>query len=274
MNNRRAILFLLLSISSGLVTMYAFRTCVQSSQPTMVQVEIQTSPVVVAGIGLPAGIAIETIQLDVKQWPTQLLPPGVFPGKQLVDQRIPLHNISPGEPVLATALLPEGKQPGLDALIETNYRAMSVQVDAVVGVAGFIRPGSHVDVLATLRELQVDRAAVPYSRTILQNAKVLAVDQTLTDTPGNEAEIVSVVTLQVTPEEAQILTYGAAQGKLQLALRNPIDQEFIALRSTQPRDLMDEVITVKKARKKKVTRRAPRKSIEIIRGSNSSREYL
>jgi pilus assembly protein CpaB len=277
MMNRRAILFLLLSISFGLLTVYIFKTAVSKPAPSGGEFTIEVTPVVVAGIDLEAGVEIETIQLDVQEWPTALLPRGTFPSRRLLGKRIPVHTITAGEPILASALLVEGETAGLDSLIDTDHRAMSVKVDAVVGVAGFIRPGSRVDVLASLREIHIDRVATPYARTILQNIKVLAVDQNLTDVPGSAPEVVSVVTLQVTPAEAQILSYGSSQGKLQLALRNPVDDSLLALRSTLPKDLMDALIPVKPVptrKQKKAVSPPPRNSIEIIRGSVSSREYL
>ena len=99
-----------------------------------------------------------------------------------------------GEPILDAFLLPQGAQAGLGALIGENRRAVSVKVDPVIGVAGFVTPGSHVDVLATLRRVDRDKA-LPYSKVILENISVLAIDQKLEDVGGTEPELVSVVTL-------------------------------------------------------------------------------
>jgi len=275
MKNRRALMFLLLSGFCGLFTVYAFQSIVTRTSGTSTDFQIETAPVVVAGALLPAGTEILSDHLSIIEWPAAYLPSGSFSGKQPVDKRIPKHDIAPGEPVMSHALLPLGSIPGLSSLIQDNHRAMSVKVDAVIGVAGFVKPQSRVDVLATFHKgFGSKTGPTTYSRTILQNVKVLAVDQTTESVPGSKPTIVSVVTLQVNPREAQILSFASAEGKLQLSLRNPADPGLPVLSSTVPTDLMDAVPAVQKPVKKKVAKSRSRDTVEIIRGSVVTREYL
>jgi pilus assembly protein CpaB len=108
----------------------------------------------------------------------------------------------------------------------------------VIGVAGFVVPGSRVDVMATIRRVDQDRA-IPFSKLILQDVRVLAVDQKLEEVKSGEPELVNVVTLEVDPLQAEHLIYAAHEGRLQLALRAPGDDAEIATRSIGVADLLD-----------------------------------
>jgi pilus assembly protein CpaB len=125
-------------------------------------------------------------------------------------------------------LAPAGVGAGLSAVIPEGYRAMTVKVDDVVGVSGFIMPGSFVDVVAIIipPAQQGGEAKDPISKIVLQNIKVLASGAKI-DSPDNQREPTSVngVTLQVTPEQAEKLVLAANQAKLQLVMRNYGDQE-------------------------------------------------
>jgi pilus assembly protein CpaB len=273
MRNQRAIIFLVLSAICGLLTAYGVNSWVKGAERARAASPIATAPVVIAARDLPAGAAIEARLVDVSEWPIDYLPRGVFAEAESVADRVPHHTIAAGEPVFENSLLPEGSGTGLSAMIDSKHRAMSVEVDAVVGVAGFVRPGSRVDVLASLRDVQDSGRPQPYARTILQNVRVLAIDQSLGNSTEDEPRIASVVTLQVNPEEAQILAFGAANGDLKLSLRNPVDTDFEILPSTRPSDLMDvlEKLTVGRH---EIPVEKPRTVIQEIRGSDLSNRYL
>ncbi len=124
-------------------------------------------------------------------------------------------------------LAPSGVGAGLSAVIPEGYRAMTVKVDDVVGVSGFIMPGSFVDVVAIITPLsQAGAANGPISKIVLQNIKVLASGAKI-DSPENQRQPseVKAVTLQVTPEQAEKLVLAANEGKLQLVMRNYTDQD-------------------------------------------------
>ncbi|MCE6981707.1 Flp pilus assembly protein CpaB, partial [Pseudomonas frederiksbergensis] len=119
----------------------------------------------------------------------------------------------------------------LASLIEPTNRAISVRVDDVVGVGGFLLPGNRVDVLATKQTGNTGNAE---SRTILEDLRVLAVDQTAS-TDKTQPVVVRAVTLEMTPDEAELLVKGMTDGKLQLALRNPLDNNKLPV--TKPVEL-------------------------------------
>jgi pilus assembly protein CpaB len=141
---------------------------------------------------------------------------------------------------------------------------MAVKVDPVVIVAGFVRPGSRVDVIATMK---TEQGALPYSGMILQDLKVLAIDQKLEQGEGDAAELGSVVTLEVAPAEAQKLAYAANEGTLQLVLRNPIAQEKTRLPGVTGKDVMPEPEPAGPG-----SRGRPR--IEAIRGAQLQQQAL
>jgi pilus assembly protein CpaB len=270
--NRRAFLYLALSAICGLVGLAVYRAQLAMPAPSVSAgpMVVMTMPVVLASNDIDPGGHVDYEDLEVVEWPQDFMPLGTFASLEEVADRVTIRTISKGEPILVSALLAEGEIGGLQSLIEPNHRAMSVEVDAVVGVSGFIKPGSRVDVLAQLRTMNAT-GVVPHSRTILQNVKVLAIDQQYAGVDDMEAALASVVTLQVLPSEAQRLAYATAEGKLQLALRGRTDEAVVALRNTGPTDFLDPAPPTRR----KVTRRAaPKPSIESIRGTNVGRDYL
>jgi len=134
--------------------------------------------------------------------------------------------IAAREPVTDYKLAPEGSAGGLSAVIPEGYRAMTVKVDDVVGISGFVMPGALVDVVVVINPVENNGQQNPISKIVLQNIKVLANGQNI-DRPKNdrEPESVKAVTLQVTPEQAEKLALASSEGKLQLVMRNSVDQD-------------------------------------------------
>ena len=180
--------------------------------------------VVIAKVELPLGAKIIPEQLTTVQFPRNAVPEGTFDSIDKVVGRITVTRIAPREPVTNSRLAPPGATGGLSAIIPEGYRAMTVRVDDVVGIAGFLMPGALVDVLVVIAPPD-NSPQGPISKIVLQNIKVLASGQDL-DQPKNEREANTVrsVTLQVNPEQAEKLNLAASEGKLCLALRNSIDQ--------------------------------------------------
>jgi pilus assembly protein CpaB len=145
--------------------------------------------------------------------------------------------ISKGEAILAAKLASSAGRSGLSALLSAGARAVSVRVDDVVGVAGFIHPGDRVDVIVTM---QPRNDALFASKVILQNVRVLAVNQDL-EHRGRDAEkaaTATVATLQVSPEESEALALAAVRGKLLLALRGASDTGLAVTRGVVPTALL------------------------------------
>jgi len=134
-----------------------------------------------------------------------------------------IMTIRKNEVVLASKLASAKGGAGLPSLIPSGKRALSVQVNEVISVGGFVAPGTHVDVLLTGRP-SMSGAQDVMTTTVLENVEVLAAGQEMQQNPeGGKPRAVTVITLLVTPEEAQRLTLASSEGHIQLALRNPMD---------------------------------------------------
>jgi pilus assembly protein CpaB len=182
-------------------------------------------PVAVAKVAIPVGTKIVAEQVMVVQFPKESMPDGAFESGEKLAGRVAVTNIAPREPITEARLAPEGTAGGLSAVIPEGYRAMTVKVDDVVGLSGFVMPGTLVDVVVTIDPAEHAGMQNPISKIVLQNIKVLASGQNI-DKPEDqrEANSVKAVTLQVTPEQAEKLALAATEGKLQLVMRNSIDQ--------------------------------------------------
>jgi pilus assembly protein CpaB len=183
------------------------------------------SSVAVAKVAIPVGTKIIPEQVMVVQFPKESTPDGAFESADKLAGRVAVTNIAPREPITEARLAPEGTAGGLSAVIPEGYRAMTVKVDDVVGISGFIMPGTLVDVVVTIDPQEKAGMQDPISKIVLQNIKVLANGQNI-DKPQDqrEANSVKAVTLLVTPEQAEKLALAASEGKLQLVMRNSIDQ--------------------------------------------------
>jgi pilus assembly protein CpaB len=178
-----------------------------------------STPVVVAAVEISFGARIRPEDLRAVAWPKDSVPEGAYRNADEVAGKYASAKLVPGEVVLRSRALSEVGGSALSGLIEPNKRAITVRVNDVIGVAGFLLPGNRVDVLATRVD---DRRAT--TRTLLQNLKVLAVDQT----QGAQADqdrpvVVRAVTLEMDPGEAEQLVAATEEGSVQLALRNPED---------------------------------------------------
>lgn len=181
--------------------------------------------VAVAKVSIPLGTKIIAEQLMVVQFPAESTPDGAFDSVEKLAGRVAVMNIAPREPVTEARLAPEGTAGGLSAVIPEGYRAMTVKVDDVVGISGFVMPGTLVDVVVVIDPAEKAGMQDPISKIVLQNIKVLANGQNI-DKPADqrEANSVKAVTLLVTPEQAEKLALASSEGKLQLVMRNSIDQ--------------------------------------------------
>lgn len=181
--------------------------------------------VAVAKVQIPIGSKIVAEQIMVVHFPKESTPDGAYDSVEKLAGRVAVVNIAAREPITEARLAPEGTAAGLSAVIPEGYRAMTVKVDDAAGISGFIQPGTMVDVVVTIDPAEANSRQNPVSKIVLQNIKVLASGQNI-DKPENEREANSVkaVTLQVTPEQAEKLALASAEGKLQLVMRNQIDQ--------------------------------------------------
>jgi len=181
--------------------------------------------VAVAKVAIPLGSKIIPEQIMVVQFPKESTPDGAFDSPEKLAGRVAVVNIAAREPITEARLAPEGTAAGLSAVIPEGYRAMTVKVDDAAGISGFIMPGTLVDVVVVIDPREGSGNQDPISKIVLQNIKVLANGQNI-DKPKDEREAntVKAVTLQVTPEQAEKLALATSEGRLQLVMRNQIDQ--------------------------------------------------
>lgn len=195
------------------------------------------STVVVATMDLPLATTLAPEHLTVASWPTAALPEGTFTSPKDLIGRVVLSKLSKNEAILPTKLATREAGSGLAALIPENMRAAAVRVDDVVGVAGFVHPDDHVDVIVTMHPGEGTETT---SKVILQNVRVLAVGKQLNvdDQKRNQAVPVTVATLLVTTEQSEMLALASAQGKLLLTLRPWADQHQVVTAGIGPSALM------------------------------------
>jgi pilus assembly protein CpaB len=176
--------------------------------------------VMVAADDIQVGARIEEHNVRTATFPAAGLPAGVYSKRSQVLGRGVIIPIAKGEFILPSKLAPENAGAGLPSLIPPGMRAVSVRVNEVVSVAGFVGPGTRVDILLTGTP---NGSSESQTTTVLQNVAVIASGHTLERNASGEAQTTPVITLLTSPEDAQRLTLASSEGKIQLALRNPLD---------------------------------------------------
>src|SRR5271155_1599150 len=176
------------------------------------------SDVIVALDDIQVGARIEDHDIRIAKFPASGLPPGAYSKKSQVLGRGVIIPISRGEFILPSKLAPENAGAGLPSLIPPGMRAVSVRVNEVVSNAGFVGPGTRVDVLLTGTP---NGSSESQTTTVLQNVAVIASGHTLERNASGEAQSTPVITLLASPEDAERLTLASSEGKIQLSLRNP-----------------------------------------------------
>jgi len=217
MNRNRLLLIGILALGVGALVSYMVYTTLRRTVASVKQANTQ---VVVAADDLQVGTKLEDKDLREIRLPGADLPQGYYQNKADVLGRGVVQPILKGEFVLPSKLAAENAGAGLPSLIPPGMRALSVKVNEVVAVAGFVVPGTRVDVLLTGNPTGTNE---PLTTTVLENVEVLAAGQKLQRSAQGEPQSVPVITLLVSPEDAQKLTMASNEGRIQLALRNPLD---------------------------------------------------
>ena len=272
MKSKRAIIMLTLSVLLGIAAvLLAARWMGQ-------QAASDNTTVLVASRDMELGQAITPTMLQTVPWPKSAMPEGAFDDVKKVEGRVVRISIFKGEPVLAPKLAPEGTKAGLDSVIKAGHRAITVKVNEVVGVAGFLAPGSFVDLLVNFR----DERDQPMSRVVLERIMVLAIAQEAQRPDESKPRVVNAVTLEVTPEQAEKIDLARNIGTLSLILRNQVDTVDAATDGVRQQNLFAPgtpapmAMASAAAPVKKVVRRAkpvaakpaeePKDRVEVIRG--------
>jgi pilus assembly protein CpaB len=224
MKNKRAVIVMALAILFGLAAV------VMASRWLLTQPGANASRIVVAAADINLGQRLTPEMLKLVEWPAHSVPKGAFDDPQKASGRVLKTSIVSGDPVSEAKLAPAGTLGGLSALITEGKRAITVRVNDVIGVAGFALPGNYVDIIvSTETEPQQGaqaQAAAPreqnISKIVLERILVLAVAQEV-NRDETRPKVVNAVTLEVTPEQAEMLDLARSVGTLSLVLRNQVD---------------------------------------------------
>jgi pilus assembly protein CpaB len=221
MFKKRGLLLLMLSVVIAIGAAWVAHNYVTNRLESVASGQSASVTVVAAAMRIPYGTKLESRHVKTMAVPENVLPPGAIRDFAEVDGKIVKGEILDGEILLKDRIAGGGDGSTLAALVAPNMRAVTVRVNDVIGVAGFLLPGNHVDVLGTrLQRGKIDARAI--TETIVHMVKVLAVDQTAA-TDKNEPVVVRAVTLELTPRDAEELVKWEEEGTIQLALRNPTD---------------------------------------------------
>lgn len=224
MNRNRMIIGLALAVVVALFfSSYVYRVVQRSANVKAPD----TRKIVVAERPMQLGTRLDATNLNVISWPSEEPIPGAFSRLEDVVGRALITPVTLNEPILEGKLAAREAGAGLPASIPEGMRALSVSVNEVVGVAGFVIPGTMVDVLVTGQLPGNKGAGESYiTRTVLENIKVMAAGQKVEQDRDGKPQTVAVVTLLVSPDDASKLTMASTEGKIQLSLRNTIDSKL------------------------------------------------
>jgi len=224
MNRNRLLMIGFVALAMGAFVSFVVYKNLQSSRTTN---NVPGEDVLVAADDLQVGTKIDDKDIRFVRFPSSDLPVGVFHFKDKVVGRGVVQPISRGEFILTNKLAGENAGAGLPGLIPPGMRAISVRVNDTTSVSGFVLPGTRVDILLTGNP---GGSSEQQTTTVLENVAVIATGQKLERNAAGEPQTTTVITLLVSPDDAQKLTLASNQGKIQLALRNPLDtkQEELA----------------------------------------------
>jgi pilus assembly protein CpaB len=220
---KRTGIVLVLALVCGLAAAVLAVNHLQQPTTAVAAPETPRNRIALAASDLPQGAVLREEDIRVVGWASSELPRGyAASAAELVGRGI-MAPIRANEPILTSKLADRESGGGLPILIENGMRAVSVRVDEVVSVAGFVLQGTRVDVMVTIDSESGGSGNNHLTRTVLQNVPVLAHGQTYQRDEEGKPQTVSVVTLLVSPEDGERLVLASNQGRIQLALRNVMD---------------------------------------------------
>jgi pilus assembly protein CpaB len=281
----RIFLVLVIALTAGGGLAYATYNYVQKAAGQSRSGGMPTKPVVVANTNLEIGAEIRAEDVRVIDWPANSVPPAAISNLEEVVGRGVVLPVIQFEPVLPMKLASKEAGAGLPPAIPPGLRAVSVRVNEVIGVAGYVVPGTRVDVVVVVSPTNKHEDTT--SKVILTDVQVLAAGTKLEqDADAAKPVAVNVVTLLVNPEEAERLTLASTEGKIQLALRNPLDRENPSTQGVKPAALLGTAPPVRKVSTRiaptlvaaSATAAAPAvpqlPTVEIIRGDKRAHEVV
>jgi pilus assembly protein CpaB len=233
---RRPVIYMMLAGLAAVLAATVVFSALRRREAEVQRAMAQSVEIVAAARDLTVGAKIDPEAVRLLRWPRDSVPPGAFTDPQAVVGAFTRGEFFANEPIVAGKLYIGERVGGvMPLLIPAGMRAMSVPVDEVADIAGFVQPHTRVDVLVAVSGGAND--APPFSRIVVQNVEVLAVAQEIEQTK-DEPTVVKVVTLLVTPEEAEKLALASREGTLRLAMRNYTDTKIVATSGFDVLDLM------------------------------------
>lgn len=245
MKRYRPLAFFAVALLLGLVTSVLVFSWLQNEKDRLMAAPIPLSKnvqVLVSNADLSWGTKLTPEMLQLQEIPSGAIPEGHFTSLEAIKDRVLLVELKKNELLLESKLAPLGMTSGgVAAVTDPNKRAMSVKVDDVIGVAGFIKPNDRVDVMVTI-EQEAGKQGHAMAKMILGNVRVLAAG-TQMERKGKDEEPkpVQVITVEVEVEEAEKLALASTQGKLRLALRNPLNSERVLTKGANVGTLMSSL---------------------------------
>ncbi|HEY3091811.1 MAG TPA: Flp pilus assembly protein CpaB [Vicinamibacterales bacterium] len=239
---------------------------------------MQTRPVVVAAVNLDLAAELRREDMRVIDWPAGSVPAGSFSNPQELIGRGLIQPVVQNAPILEGAMPPKEAGAGLPPVIPEGLRAVSVRVNDVIGVAGYVLPGTRVDVVATVNP--TDQHPDATSKVILTNVQVLTAGTKIErDTEDHKPVTVNVVTLLVDPQQSERLALASTEGKIQLALRNPLDKTAPPTPGIRPAALLGwapvrTTVITRRVLVEAAARPDPPPTVEIIRGDKRAHEVV
>jgi pilus assembly protein CpaB len=212
------LLLLLALVSGGLAAYLALRYLRQQATPLMAS-EPRRGEVALAIHDLPVGHVLTKDDIKVINWPGEAMPEGFISSSDAAIGRGLITPLRMNEPLLETKLASKDAGGGLPLAVNEGLRALSIRVDDVISVAGFVVPGTRVDILLTM----VGPSGEQTTKVIMQNVQALAAGQSVEKDKDGKPLVVGVITVLVTPEQAETLALASTQGRIQMALRNTLD---------------------------------------------------
>lgn len=278
----RALVMLVIALLMGAVAVFLVNMILQSGTEERTTVQaVETTPVVVAATDIDTGTQLTDVMMQVVEWPSESLPDGSYSRTSdvITDTEKPpivLQTMKRGEMVLPYKITPHGLRGGVPAKIPEDMRAITIGVNEITGVGGFLRPLDYVDILHTTTVGRKDN--MPVTRTLVQNVQILGVDQ-ISSENMDKPKVVNSVTLLVNPTDGKRIVLAMRLGSLSLMLRNEIDASLVADEMVTYKDLLiagpeKKTRVIKRVRRKVIAPKSDILSIEVIRGLNVDQERV
>lgn len=229
------------------------------------------SQVVVAETDIAPGTPLSGRALRVASWPRDIIPAKAVSNPKELEGRVAQTSIAKGEPILPAKLAPEGTAAGLGGLLDLNCLAVTVKTDEVSGVAGFVNPGDRIDVLVEM-PTSGNGGNEHFSKLILQNLKVLSKGQAWDQTGDKKPQVVPTVTLEVTPEQAEMLNLASFQGRIRLALRNQLNRTVFGTSGVDTAKLFAKTPVVEHKAANHTAKQE--KVVQVIKGMEITKAHL